>query len=306
MAFPSPERLAAIARQATIALGDRLQPRSRDLWEVMLLRRTEVSGGEPDYLHPLAQPIVLVPRWAAQAAAGVGEAVDGGVIETAAAAGAIGYYAVRLQDDLVDEGIGDPAAVAVLSSAVLAAAQSALGSMGLSVKFWEWQSDVMLRYAEAMQFEAEIRSKPDGYDEAAFERVLDRSRPLVVPGVAVLDAAGTWPLQPDFEQMIMAATGALQINNDLGHAVKDLNQGNRTWVHTLLGVSAGTTLNRGRLIGGVDRVLDRMRGRLTEVADLAVALGLPEAAAWAKAAERAAGERLERMLISLLQMPPEA
>ena len=171
---------------------------------------------------------MLVPRWAAQAAAGVGEAVDGGVIETAAAAGAIGYYAVRLQDDLVDEGVGDPAAVAVLSSAVLAAAQSALGSMGLSVKFWEWQSDVMLRYAEAMQFEAEIRSNPDGYDEAAFERVLDRSRPLVVPGVAVLDAAGTWPLQPDFEQMIVAATGALQINNDLGHAVKDLNQGNRT------------------------------------------------------------------------------
>ena len=71
-------------------------------------------------------------------------------------------------------------------------------------------------------------------------------------------------------------------------------------------MSAGATLNRGRLIGGVDRVLDRMRDRLTEVADLAVALGLPEAAAWAKAAERAAGERLERMLISLLQMPPGA
>ena len=306
MAIPSPQRLAAIARQATIALGDRLQPRSRDLWEAMLLRRSEVSGGEPDYLHPLAQPIVLVPRWAAQAAAVVGKAVDRGLVEAAAAAGAIGYYAVRFQDDLVDEGIGDPAAVAVLSSAVLAAAQSTLGSMGPTVRFWEWHCEVMLRYAEAMQFEAEIRSKPDGYDEAAFGRVLDRSRPLVVPGVAVLDAAGTWPLQPDFEQMIMAATGALQINNDLGHAVKDLNQGNRTWVHTLLGVRAGTPLNRGRLIGGVDRVLDRMRERLAVVADLAVALELSEAAAWAGATERAAGERLERMLISLLQMPAGA
>jgi hypothetical protein len=305
MAIPSPQRLAAIARQATTALGDRLQPRSRHLWEAMLLRRSEVSGGEPDYLHPLAQPIVLVPRWAAQAAAGVGATVDRGLVETAAAAGAIGYYAVRLQDDLVDEGIGDPAAVAVLSSAVLAAAQSTLGSMGPSVRFWEWHCDVLLRYAEAMQFEADIRSTPDVYDEDAFERVLDRSRPLVVPGVAVLDAAGAWPLHPDFEQMIMAATGALQIVNDLGHAVTDLAQGNRTWVHTLLGVSDGP-LNRGRLIGGVDRVLDRMRDRLVKVADLAVALGLSEAAAWAGATERAAGDRFERLLISLLRRPAGA
>jgi hypothetical protein len=104
----------------------------------------------------------------------------------------------------------------------------------------------------------------------------------------------------------MAATGALQIINDLGHAVKDLNQGHRTWVHTLLAVRAGGSLNRGRLIGGIDRVLDRMRERLAEVAGLAVPLGIPEAAAWARATERAAGERSERMLISLLRMPAGA
>ncbi len=72
MVLPSPDRLATIARQATVTFADELQPRSRGLWEEMLRRRREVSGGEPDYLHPLAQPIVLVPLWAAQAAAGIG------------------------------------------------------------------------------------------------------------------------------------------------------------------------------------------------------------------------------------------
>ena len=89
----------------------------------------------------------------------------------------------------MDEGIGDPAAIAVLSSAVLTAAQSTLGSMGLSARFWGWHREVMFGYAEAMQFEAQVRNDPAAYDEAAFERVLERSRPLAVPGVAVLDAA---------------------------------------------------------------------------------------------------------------------
>ncbi len=224
-----------------------------------------MTGGGPDYLHPLAQPVVLVPLWAAQAAAGIGSGVTGELVETAAAAGAIGYYAVRLQDDLMDEGIGDPAAIAVLSSAVLTAAQSTLGSMGLSARFWSWHREVMLGYAEAMQFEAEIRYDPDAYDEAAFERVLERSRPLAVPGVAVLDAAGAWSLQPDFERMILSATGALQIVNDLDQVAKDLAEGNRTWVHNLLGLHAGAPLTRGRFIGGMDRVLDEMRDRLAEV-----------------------------------------
>ncbi len=164
----------------------------------------------------------------------------------------------------MDEGIGDPAAIAVLSSAVLAAAQSTLGSMGLSATFWGWHRDVMLRYAEAMQFEAEVRNDPDGYDEAAFERVLDRSRPLEVPGVAVLDTAGGWSLQPDFERMIMAATGALQIVNDLDHVAKDLAMGNRTWVHTLLGVHCRRPADPGqahRRDGSGPRSDERSSGR---------------------------------------------
>ena len=98
-------------------------------------------------------PSCVVPLWAAQAAAGIGCVVGGELVETAAAAGAIGYYAVRLQDDLMDEGIGDPAAIAVLSSAVLAAAQSTLGSMGLSARFWGWHSecDVALRRGDAVR-----------------------------------------------------------------------------------------------------------------------------------------------------------
>lgn len=303
MVLPSPDRLATIARQATATFADELQPRSRGLWEEMLRRRRKASGGEPDYLHPLAQPVVVVPLWAAQAAAGIGCVVGGELVETATAAGAIGYYAVRLQDDLMDEGIGDPATIAVLSSAVLAAAQSTLGSMGLSATFWGWHSNVMLRYAEAALFEAEVRNDPAGYDEAAFERVLDRSRPLEVPGVAVLDTVGGWALCPDFERMVMAATGALQVVNDLDHVPKDLAMGNRTWVHTLLGLHSGTPLTRGRLIGGIDRVLDEMRDRLAKVDGLAARLGVPEAAVWAASIERAVGERSERLLISLLRMP---
>ena len=130
---------------------------------------------------------------------------------------------------------------------------------GSALGFWEWHSEVMLRYAEAM-LRGGGPANPDGYDEAAFGQVPGSVEAAVVPGVAVLDAAGAWPLQPDFEQMIMAATGALQIINDLGHAVKDLEPGNRTWF-TLCSVSVSELrLNRGRLIGGVDRVFDRISG----------------------------------------------
>ena len=79
--------------------------------------------------------------------------------------------------------------------------------------------------------------------------------------------------------------------------------GNRTWVHTLLGLHAGAPLTRGRLIGGMDRVLDEMRDRLAKVDGLAARLGVPEAAVWAATIERAVGERSERLLISLLRMP---
>ena len=204
----------------------------------------------------------------------------------------------------MDEGIGDPAAIAVLSSAVLTAAQSTLGSMGLGGRFWSWHREVMSGYAEAMQFEAGIRSNPDAYDEAAFERVLERSRPLAVPGVAVLDAAGAWSLQPDFERMILSATGALQIVNDLDHVTKDLAEGNHTWVHNLLGLHAGSPLTRGRFIGGMDRVLDEMRDRLAIVEELAARLGVPDAAVWADTTKRAATDRFERLLLSLLETPP--
>jgi hypothetical protein len=302
--LPSPDRLATIARQATVTFADDLQPRSRAIWDAMLARRAEVSGGAPDYLHSFAQPIVLVPLWAAQATTAASGAVDGVIVETAAAAGAIGYYAVRLQDDLMDEKIGDPAAIAVLSSGVLAAAQSTLGSMGLSAQFWEWHRHVLLGYAEAMQFEAEIRNDPAAYDEAAFERVLERSRPLAVPGVAVLDAAGAWPLRPDLEAIVMAATGAIQLINDMGHVAKDLSAGNRSWVHTLLGVRGDSPLTRGRLLGGMDRVLDQIEYRLRKVVDLGDALRVPEATVWAETTKDAATDRFQRLLLSLLEPPP--
>ncbi len=304
MVFPSPDRLATIARQATVTFADELGPRSRAIWDAMLARRAEVSGGAPDYLHSFAQPIVLVPLWAAQAVTASGGAADEAMVETAAAAGAIGYYAVRLQDDLVDEEMGDPGAIVVLSSAVLASAQSRLGSIGLSPGFWRWHSGVMLRYAEAMQFEAEVRAIQGGYDEAAFGQVMERSRPLVVPGVAVLDATGAWPLRSDFEQMVIAATSALQLINDLGHAAKDISAGNRTWVHTLLGVRGDSPLTRGRLIGGMDRVFDQIKCRLEDVIELGRDLGVPEAAGWAETTERAAADRFERLLVWLLETPP--
>ena len=106
--------------------------------------------------------------------------------------------------------------------------------------------------------------------------------------------------------MIMSATCALQIVNDLDHAAKDLAVGNRTWVHNLLGLHAGASLTRGRFIGGMDRVLDQMRDRLAEVGGLADRLGVPEAAGWAETTKRAATDRFERLLLSLLERPRQA
>ena len=79
--------------------------------------------------------------------------------------------------------------------------------------------------------------------------------------------------------------------------------GNRTWVHNLLGLHAGAPLTRGRFIGGMDRVLDQMRDRLAMLAGLAIRLGVPEAAVWAETTERAATDRFERVLSSLLKGP---
>ncbi len=119
----------------------------------------------------------------------------------------------------------------------------------------------------------------------------------------MLDAAGVWSLQPDFERMMVSATGALQIVNDLDQVAADLAVGNHTWVHNLLGLHAGAPLTRGRFIGGMDRVLDEMRDRLSKVAGMAAHLDVPEAAGWADITERAATDRFERLLSSLLQGP---
>ena len=155
--------------------------------------------------------------------------------------------------------------------------------------FWRMFEEKWLGYGEALAFERRVQRQPGGADAVAFEHILRRSHPLVIPGAAVLAHLERWELFPELERFVRHSTAAAQLLDDLVDAEQDRRDGNHTWVVNRLGGGEGSASLGRRLYleGGYDTLMDEALRELALAQE--VAKGLRMAAA-VLALERDAGQ----------------
>jgi hypothetical protein len=250
--------------------------------------------------NPLVQPLVQFPIW-------VSGAVDRspGREETLAdvvEATVAGYLFVRIQDDRLDDDVGDPDTAMFLADMFLIRHQVLLARhVGRNPKFWELFQSVAEGYVGAMLFEQEAVRRESQYDAEVFDLVLARSRPLLLPGAALLSVSDRWELLQPLRRFVSHVVRAGQLIDDLVDCVRDLERGRFTWVVRRLGGEHGSELMVQTLInGGIDDIVADVMADLDSAGGAAVAVGMTDAAQWIEARRAAAIELRDKMLLSAL------
>ncbi len=265
------------------------------------------DGGVAYFLAGHALPVVQLPRWCAALAERTGRELAPGAVDTLCAAAVAGYLHVRAQDDLLDEGLGRPAEVMLLAEALLVSHLELLDDVaGRDSGFRRRVTERWRRYGEAMLLEARVHGGSTPCDEAVFLRLLERSRPLVLPGAAALVAAGLDDALDGLEAYVGALVEGHQRFHDLRDAERDLRGGRHTLVTHRHGGGDGASLRRQLVLeGGFDRIVAEARVAYDAAGEAAAALGLDEAVADAgrriASMEEVQRSLFERVLHALLE-----
>lgn len=245
---------------------DRLQDRLR-------LR----PGATPAYFdHPMALPVVALPRWVAP------PETPPSRLTAAGTAAALGYLHVRVHDDLLDEGDGDADSL-MLANVLLHAHRTALSAAaGGAAGIAPLADAVWAAYAEAMSLEAALRAGAQAWDPTSARAALDRSMPLALPAAALLVDAGR---RASLDAAVRALVGAHQLVNDLVDVERDLAAGARTAVTARAGAGASPARVRAWLFGegGLDTVIDEAVAGFAACGRAADALDAPDLSAHAAA-----------------------
>jgi hypothetical protein len=273
------QRLSAFRQRLGIELGtafDALATRLGLFWG---------ERGQGYFSHPMALPVLEFPRWAAAHVARQGTVIAPTVLANLVEAAAIGYLHIRVQDDWFDEAVGESGVVMMLSDALFTRAQALLArEVSRQSTFWELFEDVQLGYAEAMLLERRLQNTEEPYDAAALQKVLARSRPLMLPPAATLFAANRATDVEALDQFSAALVTAHQLFADLLDAEKDRANGNMTYVLWRLGAKPGGDCEAHALRvtlfsqGGFDAVMNDALEELAGARQMADALAMPEAA----------------------------
>ena len=269
--------------------------------------RVAAAGWGAYFTAPHAQPVLLLPLWAAQLACQVGS--DPGVVavESAVESALVGYLHVRVQDDWLDEGVGEPAQVLLLSTALLVRHQVALARVcGACLPFWELFAECWESYGEAMLLEHGL-CPTDPIDEALFRRTLRRADPMVLAAAALFHGAGLEDRIPSLRTLVRHLVFAHQLFHDLTDAERDAASGRVSWV--LSRYSSATKGLRHSLFlgGGFDQVVEEALEALRAARGLAVRLGLDGAVAyvdWRLRWMEEVRQRVFRQFFSALLAPP--
>ena len=244
------------------------------------------EDGPGYFFHPLALPVLQLPVWVAGVAARQGSEVPEQAVADAVESAVTGYLHVRVQDDLLDEGTGAPGRAMLLAEAFLVRHHVLLArTVPGDSDFWPLYEERWLSYGDAMLWEERLHAGAALYDREAYERVLERSRPMVLPAAAVLARAGLSRLVGDVDRFVVLLTTAHQLYTDLIDAEKDLRNGNLTWLVRRFGgaESAETLRRRLYLEGGFDEVIREVGDLHDEAQRTAEGLGMPEASGFLQA-----------------------
>ncbi|HZF52408.1 MAG TPA: hypothetical protein VE093_27325 [Polyangiaceae bacterium] len=210
-------------------------------------------------------------------------------------AAATGYLHVRVQDDLMDEGVGEAGPAMLLAEALFLRHQTLLARLvPLGSGFWSRFQTRWLAYNEAMLLEQHLHRSGGVTDAASFDQVLQRSWPLSLPAAAVLALAAVpdgAELDKALHLFVMHLTRAHQLFTDLLDAEKDLRNKNLTYVvcrFTKGGRDGGERdareLRRRLMLGGgVDEVVAEIHQDLDRAVEAARVLDSEEACRFVEA-----------------------
>lgn len=283
-------RLEVEALRRLASLRARLGPELGAAFDALAMRLRLFDGGY--FSHPMALPVLELPVWAAEHAGRCGAAVAPETTMNLVEAAVIGYLHVRIEDDWFDEGIGEPGAAMMLSDALFARHQGLIAreiprtppGFGADRRgdFWDLFEEIWLGYGEAMLVERRLHAGEGVHDAVAFERVLARSRPLVLPAAAALFVADRARDLTALERICGPLIAGHQLFADLLHAEKDQALGSTTHVLWRLrgaAVEGGTTTLRAEIFarGGFDAVVGDARREIARAKAAAFELGMPEA-----------------------------
>lgn len=280
------EELEASVSQSIERFRGKLGPRVTGAFDE-LDRRIHLTEREgPGYFFAeMALPIAQFPLWTAHFAARNSPRREefsrwsDGALSSIVESAVMGYLHVRVQDDLIDEGMGRPDEAMLLAEAFFTRHQSMLArAVGDDERFWEFFEQSWMRYGEAMLVEALLHEQGGVSDEASFNAVIERSLPLAIPVVAVLTRASLWDRVDGCRTFVWLLVRAHQIFHDLLDAERDFAEGRETYVLSLLGApQERETLHRELFInGGFDRIAAKAKGEMTGARDIALEVGFDE------------------------------
>jgi len=266
--------------QSLSAFRTRLGPSLCETWDRLLASKGAGEAQAPlKNFTRIAQPVAHLPLWVAEAVHKTKREITDEALGAAVEAAILGYLCVQGQDDLIDSD-GVQANALLLAHALFCRHQTALlplvtGHPG----FWRMFEEKWLAYSEALAFKGAAQRRPGYMDAAAFQQVLRRSQPLVIPGAAVLVHLDRWDLFPALERLVRHSTTAAQLFDDLVDAQHDLLHGNHTWVVNRLGGGEGpATLGRRLYVeGGYETVIEEALRELAAAREVATHLGMESA-----------------------------
>lgn len=294
-------RVQAEIRDRLVSMRRRLSAELRPAFDALLERRGFLSSDADLLFHPLGHPIATFPTWVA-AAVGPETADSEDRMLDLIEATVAGYLYVRVHDDRLDEGIGDPDESLFLADAFLVRHQTLLARyVGSSPRFWYLFEQVAAEYAAAMLLERSVMRVGATYGPHEFDLVLGRSRPLVLPGVAVLDVADRWDLVEPLQRFVHHAVRAGQLVDDLLDCKVDRAAGRLTWVVRRLGGEDSASVMVQTLVsGGVDEILAEALDDVDASDAAAVEVGMVDARTWLAARRAEIVTLHERILTRFL------
>jgi|SoiMethySBSTD1v2_1073268.scaffolds.fasta_scaffold11429_5 hypothetical protein len=255
-----------------------------ELWpafDALLTRRGFLATEPESFFHPLGHPIASLPVWVGATVGLDGTDGEARLLDLIEAT-IVGYLYVRVHDDRLDEGLGDPDESLFLAATFLVRHQTLLARhVGTSERFWTYFEQVAADYSAAMLLERSVLRAGATYGQREFDLVLGRSRPLILPAAGLLDVADRWELLGSLQRFVHHSVRAAQLVDDLLDCEADRAAGRLTWTVRRLGGEAGpTAMVQGLVSGGVDEIVaDALRD--VEASDAAaVELGMITARSW--------------------------
>ena len=243
-----------------------------------------IGRGEPThrgyFSGPLAPPLLYLPLWLAARFRREGRAAgDDPALHRILAAAMLGYFYIRIQDDVIDGARDADRALALYGNAALGEMLAQLrAAVGDAPDFWDAARRAWLDFsARTAEEHAQLRSDAP-YPEALFVAHADKVAFARVPALAACALAGRMNLAGDVAALVHRLGVATGLVNDAIGWPRDLKTGQRTYLLARAGIS------QAQLAAPTDAVEEAARAALYDRSLLHDLLAEARAA-WRKAGQ---------------------